>query len=65
MSFARVLERNERGLPVLWQCSDGGQPFKLGWGSRCNRCIKEEERFERLLVALKGEKCESTSTAKS
>jgi predicted amidophosphoribosyltransferase len=56
MSHARVLERDRSGRETLWQCSDCGQPFNLGWGSRCNRCIREEERHRELIAALHGAK---------
>lgn len=54
MSFARVLERDRFGREVLWQCSDCGQPFNLGWDSRCNKCIREEERHQELINAIRG-----------
>lgn len=56
MTFARVLERDRFGRELLWQCSDCGQPFNLGWGSRCNRCINEERRHREIVAELKGKK---------
>ena len=53
MSFARVLERNRQGREILWQCSDCGQPFNLGWGSRCNSCIREAQRHNELIKAIR------------
>lgn len=58
MSFARVLSRDRHGRETSWQCSDCGKPFTLGWGSRCNRCIKEDERHRELIAALKGKDTE-------
>ena len=52
MNFARVLERDRFGRELRWQCSDCGQSFTLGWGSLCNRCIKEEQRHRDLVTAL-------------
>lgn len=52
MSFARVLERDRNGRAILWQCSDCGKPFDLGWGSQCNACIKADERHRELVAAL-------------
>lgn len=48
----RVLLTDRHGRAVLWQCSDCGQPFDLGWGTRCNKCIREEERHGELLRAI-------------
>jgi hypothetical protein len=48
----RVLSRDENGRPVLWQCSDCGQPFNLGWGARCNPCIRAEKRHQELIRVL-------------
>ena len=47
-----VLERDRFGREILWQCSDCGKPFNLGWGSRCNACIIAAERHEELLKIM-------------
>lgn len=52
--FVRVLRRDSAGREVLWQCSDCGKPFELGWGSRCNKCILEERRHQEILKAVSG-----------
>jgi hypothetical protein len=49
----RVLDRDPYGRETLWQCSDCGQPFNLGWGSRCNKCIRDEKRHQELLTAIR------------
>lgn len=52
MNFARVLERDRLGREILWQCSECGKPFNLGWGARCNKCIRDEERHKEIMAAL-------------
>lgn len=52
MSYPRVLERDSNGREILWQCSDCGKPFDLGWGSQCNQCIRDEKRHRELLKAI-------------
>ena len=53
MMEPRVLRRSEDKRATLWQCSDCGQPFTLGWGSQCNRCITEERRHREIVAALR------------
>jgi len=50
-----VLRRDENGREVLWKCSSCGQPFDLGWGSECNKCLTEERRHRELVAATKKE----------
>ena len=47
-----VLERNRNGKAVLWKCSTCGEPFNLGWGDRCNKCIREDEKHREIIAAL-------------
>ena len=49
-----VLQRDQNGRPTLWQCSDCGNPFNRGWGTRCNACILAAERHAELIRALSG-----------
>lgn len=53
MHFARVLERDRFGRPILWRCSECGKPFDLGWGSMCNACIEVERRHQELVAAIR------------
>jgi hypothetical protein len=48
----RVLRRDRSGRAILWQCSECGKPFDLGWGWLCNRCIAEAERHREIVDAL-------------
>jgi hypothetical protein len=50
-----VLQRDKNGREVLWKCSSCGQPFDLGWGSECNKCLTEERRHRELVAATKKE----------
>lgn len=47
-----VLSRDRHGRPVLWRCSDCGEPFNLGWGTRCNKCITSDERHKEIIAAI-------------
>lgn len=49
----RVLSRNDRGIAVLWQCSECGEPFNLGWGTVCNKCIRQERYHREMIAALR------------
>ena len=52
-----VLGRDDiTGREILWKCSDCGQPFNLGWGSRCNKCIHDEKRHQEILEAIRSAK---------
>lgn len=51
--MAIVLERNRFGRELLWQCTECGQPFNLGWGDYCNACIAKQERHRKLINAIK------------
>ena len=48
-----VLQRDRYGREILWKCSTCGQPFDLGWGDQCNKCLTEERRHKELLAAIK------------
>jgi hypothetical protein len=48
-----VLQRDSNGREILWQCSDCGKPFNLGWGSRCNACVLAARRHAELIEVLK------------
>ena len=54
--FAIVLERDGNGREILWKCSDCGQSFNLGWGSRCNKCIHDKKRHQEILEAIRSAK---------
>ena len=53
MDIVRVLMRDRYGREVLWECSECGRPFTQGWGSHCNRCIKEDQRHKELIAAIR------------
>ena len=55
-SMAIVLARDPAGCPVLWQCYICGQPFTLGWGWCCNKCIREEERHRELIHSIQAKR---------
>jgi hypothetical protein len=48
-----VLERDGSGREILWQCSECGKPFNLGWGSKCNACIAQEKRHAQLIRTIR------------
>ena len=53
MTCARVLDRDGSGRPILWECSECGEPFNTGWDSRCSACITAERRHQELINAIK------------
>jgi len=50
--MTRVLDRDRSGREILWECGMCGQPFTRGWGDFCNKCIRDEDRFQKLVQAI-------------